>query len=55
LYEFTNIGSTEASEGHWWNRTRIGSYFPPVSLRDLKGYFKMQGWKLPKVAKKKKA
>ncbi|XP_031556252.1 lipase maturation factor 1-like [Actinia tenebrosa] len=52
LYQFTKIGSKEASEGHWWKRTKVGSYFPPVSLRDLKDYLRMQGWKLPKKKNK---
>lgn len=52
LYKFTKIGSQEAKEGYWWKRTRIGSYFPPVTLRAVRDYLESHGWKVPKLKKK---
>jgi len=52
LYKFTKIGSQEARAGYWWKRTRIGSYFPPVTLRAVRDYLESHGWKVPKPKKK---
>ncbi|XP_005391654.1 PREDICTED: lipase maturation factor 1 [Chinchilla lanigera] len=45
-YRFSRPGGKHASEGKWWARKRIGSYFPPLRLEDLKNYFKARGWPL---------
>ncbi|KAJ7340276.1 Lipase maturation factor 1 [Desmophyllum pertusum] len=52
LYKFTTIGSQEAMAGYWWKRTRIGSYFPPITLRAVRGYLESHGWKVPKLKNK---
>ncbi|KAJ7340271.1 Lipase maturation factor 1 [Desmophyllum pertusum] len=52
LYKFTTIGSQEARAGYWWKRTRIGSYFPPITLRAVRDYLESHGWKEPKVKNK---
>ncbi|KAG1701400.1 Lipase maturation factor 1 [Nymphon striatum] len=46
-YTFTKVGSKSAADGKWWKRKRIGSYFPPVSLSDLKNIFTNFNWKIP--------
>ena len=43
-YEFTRLGSREAAAGHWWKRTFLKEYLPPVQLRDLKGVYRQMGW-----------
>ena len=35
-------------KSQWWERKKIGSYFPPVTLESLKPFLKEQGWKTPK-------
>ncbi|KAL9957161.1 hypothetical protein ACROYT_G038765 [Oculina patagonica] len=52
LYTFTKIGSPEASSGYWWKRSKIGSYFPPITLRAVRDYLESHGWKIPKIKKK---
>jgi len=52
LYKFTKVGSQEAKAGYWWKRTRIGSYFPPITLQAVKEYVKSHGWKMPKLKRK---
>ena len=49
LYEFTKLGSQDARKGKWWSRRKIGTYFHPISMRDLKEYLKSQGWNIPKT------
>ncbi|XP_029803548.1 lipase maturation factor 1 isoform X2 [Suricata suricatta] len=48
-YKFSRLGGQHAAAGRWWVRKRIGPYFPPVSLRDLEGYFRSRGWPLPEL------
>ncbi|XP_048575813.1 lipase maturation factor 1 isoform X2 [Nematostella vectensis] len=48
-YTFAEMGSAAAERGQWWQRTRIGSYFPPVTLRGLRAFLKAQDWELPKL------
>lgn len=45
-YRFSRPGGKHASEGKWWARKRIGPYFPPLRLKDLKDYFQARGWPL---------
>ncbi|XP_003478134.2 lipase maturation factor 1 isoform X1 [Cavia porcellus] len=45
-YRFSRPGGKHASEGKWWARKRIGPYFPPLRLEDLKDYFQARGWPL---------
>ncbi|XP_004628182.1 lipase maturation factor 1 isoform X1 [Octodon degus] len=45
-YKFSRPGGKHASEGKWWARKRIGPYFPPLRLEDLKDYFQARGWPL---------
>ncbi|KFO34755.1 Lipase maturation factor 1 [Fukomys damarensis] len=45
-YRFSRPGGKHASEGKWWARKRIGPYFPPLCLEDLKDYFQAWGWPL---------
>ncbi|XP_039102753.1 lipase maturation factor 1 [Hyaena hyaena] len=47
-YKFSRLGGQHAAAGRWWVRKRIGPYFPPLSLRDLEGYFRSRDWPLPK-------
>ena len=44
-YAYTKLGSSEASQGHWWKRSLIGQYLPIVSSRELKPVIEAQGWK----------
>ncbi|XP_049623937.1 lipase maturation factor 1 isoform X1 [Suncus etruscus] len=53
-YKFSRPGGVHAAEAKWWIRKRIGPYFPPLSLSDLKGYFQSQHWPLPELATKGK-
>nr|XP_036861532.1 lipase maturation factor 1 isoform X2 [Manis javanica] len=46
-YKFSRPGGRHAAEGKWWIRKRIGPYFPPLRLRDLKPYFRAQEWHYP--------
>ncbi|KAM5227318.1 lipase maturation factor 1 [Ctenodactylus gundi] len=46
-YRFSRAGGRHASEGKWWARKRIGPYFPPLRLSDLRGYFLARGWPHP--------
>ncbi|XP_006146497.2 lipase maturation factor 1 [Tupaia chinensis] len=46
-YKFSRPGGQRAAEGQWWVRKRIGPYFPPLSLEDLRTYFRSRGWPLP--------
>lgn len=43
-YKFSQPGGGHAADGKWWIRRRLGAYFPPLSLQDLKGYFKAREW-----------
>ncbi|XP_046522003.1 lipase maturation factor 1 isoform X2 [Equus quagga] len=43
-YKFSRPGGGHAANGKWWIRRRLGAYFPPLSLQDLKGYFKAREW-----------
>jgi len=45
-YTYTKFDSIEASNGYWWNRKRIGTYFPIVDLKTLRSVLEQQGWKL---------
>lgn len=47
LYEFTTIGTKKASDGLWWDRKKIGTYFPPVCMEDLRNILQSQGWLVP--------
>lgn len=53
LYEFTKIGSKDARDGIWWKRKKIGSYFPPVSIKELKDFLHNQGWKIPRIKQRR--
>ncbi|XP_011890128.1 PREDICTED: lipase maturation factor 1 isoform X5 [Cercocebus atys] len=46
-YKFSRPGGRHATEGKWWVRKRIGAYFPPLSLEELRPYFRDRGWPLP--------
>ncbi|KAM8777553.1 lipase maturation factor 1 [Rhynchonycteris naso] len=46
-YKFSRPGGLHAAEGKWWIRKRLGPYFPPLSLRDLRGYFRSRKWPHP--------
>ncbi|XP_015446676.1 lipase maturation factor 1 isoform X2 [Pteropus alecto] len=48
-YKFSRPGGPHAADGKWWIRKRIGPYFPPLSLRDLKGYFRSREWPYPEL------
>ncbi|XP_045317777.1 lipase maturation factor 1 isoform X3 [Leopardus geoffroyi] len=48
-YKFSRLGGRHAAAGSWWVRKRIGPYFPPLSLRDLEGYFRSRDWPLPEL------
>ncbi|XP_053527484.1 lipase maturation factor 1 isoform X2 [Artibeus jamaicensis] len=48
-YKFSRPGGLHAADGKWWIRKRIGPYFPPLSLRDLKDYFRSRDWPHPEV------
>uniref|UniRef100_A0A2K6CNN5 Lipase maturation factor n=1 Tax=Macaca nemestrina TaxID=9545 RepID=A0A2K6CNN5_MACNE len=48
-YKFSRPGGRHAAEGKWWVRKRIGAYFPPVSLEELRPYFRDRGWPLPQA------
>ncbi|HVY46728.1 MAG TPA: lipase maturation factor family protein, partial [Minicystis sp.] len=45
-YAFTRIGD---GSGAWWRRSRVGTYFPPLSLGDprLAGFLEEQGLSPP--------
>ncbi|XP_062957137.1 lipase maturation factor 1 [Cynocephalus volans] len=43
-YKFSQPGGKHAAEGRWWVRRRIGPYFPPLRLEDLRGYFRSREW-----------
>ncbi|XP_007955683.1 lipase maturation factor 1 [Orycteropus afer afer] len=49
-YKFSLPGGQHATEGKWWVRKRIGPYFPPLRLQDLKGYFEAREWPHPEPA-----
>ncbi|XP_066239103.1 lipase maturation factor 1 isoform X2 [Saccopteryx leptura] len=46
-YKFSRPGGLHAADGKWWIRKRLGPYFPPLSLRDLRGYFRSREWPHP--------
>ncbi|XP_054098364.1 lipase maturation factor 1 isoform X5 [Callithrix jacchus] len=46
-YKFSRPGGSHASQGKWWVRKRIGVYFPPLSLEELRAYFRDRGEPLP--------
>ncbi|XP_004604493.2 lipase maturation factor 1 [Sorex araneus] len=46
-YKFSRPGGVHAAEAKWWIRKRIGTYFPPLSLLDLKGFFQSRDWPQP--------
>lgn len=46
-YKFSRPGGLHAAEGKWWIRKRLGPYFPPLSLRDLRDYFRSREWPHP--------
>ncbi|XP_070939926.1 lipase maturation factor 1 isoform X3 [Macaca nemestrina] len=48
-YKFSRPGGRHAAEGKWWVRKRIGAYFPPLSLEELRPYFRDRGWPLPQA------
>ncbi|KAK7796059.1 hypothetical protein U0070_019810 [Myodes glareolus] len=47
-YRFSLPSGLHAAQGKWWIRKRIGPYFPPLHLEDLKEYFRTREWPLPK-------
>ncbi|XP_036890443.1 lipase maturation factor 1 isoform X3 [Sturnira hondurensis] len=48
-YKFSRPGGLHAAGGKWWIRKRIGPYFPPLRLRDLKDYFRSRDWPYPEL------
>ncbi|XP_061008461.1 lipase maturation factor 1 isoform X2 [Dama dama] len=46
-YKFSRPGGRHAAEGKWWIRRRLGPYFPPLNLQDLRGYFTSREWPYP--------
>ena len=44
-YEYTKIGSDDASKGHWWRRKLIGEYLTIVDKKSLEKFMSQQGWK----------
>ncbi|XP_048189018.1 lipase maturation factor 1 [Perognathus longimembris pacificus] len=46
-YQFSLPQGRHSAEGKWWIRRRIGPYFPPLRLEDLRGYFEAREWPLP--------
>ncbi|XP_004438276.1 PREDICTED: lipase maturation factor 1 [Ceratotherium simum simum] len=46
-YKFSQPWGRHATDGKWWIRRRLGPYFPPLSLRDLKDYFRSREWPYP--------
>ncbi|XP_035876996.1 lipase maturation factor 1 isoform X3 [Phyllostomus discolor] len=48
-YKFSRPGGLHAADGKWWIRKRIGPYFPPLNLRDLKDYFRSREWPFPEL------
>ncbi|XP_012866733.1 PREDICTED: lipase maturation factor 1 [Dipodomys ordii] len=46
-YQFSRPGGRHAAQGKWWLRRRIGPYFPPLRLEDLRDYFEAREWPLP--------
>ncbi|XP_044089534.1 lipase maturation factor 1 [Neovison vison] len=48
-YKFSRPGGRHAAAGKWWVRRRLGPYFPPVSLPDLKDYFQSREWPYPEL------
>lgn len=46
-YKFSQPGSVSAAQGKWWLRKRIGTYFPPLNLEGLRGYFQSRKWPHP--------
>ncbi|KAL0617201.1 Lipase maturation factor 1 [Plecturocebus cupreus] len=46
-YKFSRPGGSHATQGRWWVRKRIGAYFPPLGLEELRPYFRDRGWPLP--------
>ena len=53
-YQYTEIGSKEAREGHWWRRKLIGRYMPTVSQAQMKKIAKEQEWTWYKPPKRNK-
>ncbi|XP_006897566.1 PREDICTED: lipase maturation factor 1 [Elephantulus edwardii] len=49
-YKFSQPWGRHAIQGEWWVRKRIGPYFPPLSLPDLRAYFKAREWPHPEPA-----
>ncbi|XP_057631442.1 lipase maturation factor 1 [Chionomys nivalis] len=47
-YRFSLPSGQHAAQGKWWIRKRIGPYFPPLHLEDLKDFFRTREWPLPK-------
>lgn len=43
-YRYTEFGSKEALEGHWWKRELVNQYMPALSKNQLKSIAKQQGW-----------
>ncbi|XP_037588170.1 lipase maturation factor 1 isoform X3 [Cebus imitator] len=46
-YKFSRPGGSHAAQGKWWVRKRIGAYFPPLGLEELRAYFRDRGEPLP--------
>lgn len=46
-YKFSRPGGRHAAEGKWWIRRRLGPYFLPLNLQDLRGYFTSREWPYP--------
>ncbi|KAK3606108.1 hypothetical protein CHS0354_006472 [Potamilus streckersoni] len=53
-YRFTKIGSNDASEGHWWKRTHIGNYMPPISLETAADVMRKLDYDIPKKTRRKR-
>ncbi|XP_045849414.1 lipase maturation factor 1 isoform X2 [Meles meles] len=48
-YKFSRPGGRHAAAGNWWVRKRLGPYFPPVTLAELKDYFQAREWPYPEL------
>ena len=43
-YTYTEIGSKQAMQGHWWNRRYLRPYLQVVNVESLTPFLKQFGW-----------